>query len=67
MAKLSARARAKIPAAKFAGPHRSFPLENPAHDRAAIRLAPRSEKAGNISHRTMEHIISAAKAKLGRR
>lgn len=47
--KLSAKARGKIPAGKFAGPGRSFPIENKSHARAAISGATRSEHAGNIS------------------
>ncbi len=35
MAKLTAAARKKIPAGKFAGPGRSFPIEDKAHIRAA--------------------------------
>jgi len=66
MAKLTARARAKIPTKQFAGPGRSFPIEDKNHARAAIRLAPKSRNAGNISTGTMESIISRAKAKLGR-
>lgn len=31
MAKLSAKARAKIPASKFAGPGRSYPIQDKAH------------------------------------
>jgi hypothetical protein len=34
--RLSAAARKKIPTKKFAGPDRSFPIENKAHARAAI-------------------------------
>ena len=39
MAKLSARSRAAIPTSKFAGPHRSFPVNDAAHARAAIMLS----------------------------
>jgi hypothetical protein len=36
MAKLTKKARAKIPADKFAGPGRSLPVEDRKHARAAI-------------------------------
>ena len=39
MAKLTAKQRSKIPASEFAGPNRSFPINNPAHARAAIMLS----------------------------
>jgi hypothetical protein len=53
MAKLTAKARAKIPAKKFAGPKingkPSFPVEDVSHAEAAERLAPRALKAGHIT------------------
>jgi len=36
MAKLSKGARAALPASDFAGPHRSFPVNDPNHARAAL-------------------------------
>jgi transposase len=36
MAKLSAKARKKLPAKDFAGPDRSFPIEDKNHARAAL-------------------------------
>lgn len=65
MAKLTTKARAKIPTSKFAGPGRSFPIENKAHAVAAERLVGRSEKAGNISASEAAKIRAKAKAKLG--
>lgn len=47
--KLTTKARAKIPTAKFAGPARSFPIPDKVHAAKAIQLAPRSVAAGNIS------------------
>lgn len=38
MARLTAKQRGKIPAGKFAGPGRSFPIEDKAHIRAAKSL-----------------------------
>ncbi len=34
--KLTSKARSKIPASKFAGPGRSFPIEDKNHARAAL-------------------------------
>jgi hypothetical protein len=65
MAKLSTAARKKLPGKDFAGPGRSFPEEDDAHRRAAIRLAPRALKAGHITKSEEEHIISRARAGLG--
>jgi hypothetical protein len=39
MAKLSTGARKSLPKKDFAGPGRSFPIENKAHARAAIMLS----------------------------
>lgn len=65
MAKLTAKGRAAIPSSKFAGPGRSFPINDKSHARAAISGATRSERAGNISAGTEAKIKSAARAKLG--
>ncbi len=39
MAKLTKKTRKKIPTSKFAGPGRSFPIEDKAHSKAAIALS----------------------------
>jgi hypothetical protein len=39
MARLTAKTRAKIPTSKFAGPGRSYPVQDKAHAKAAIGLA----------------------------
>lgn len=65
MAKLSTKARSKLPGKDFAGPGRSFPEEDAAHKRAAIRLAPRALKHGSITKSEEEHIIARARAGLG--
>lgn len=67
MAKLSAAKRRGMPGKEFAGPGRSFPINDPTHARLAIPMAKKSRNAGNISSGTMEAIISRAKAKLSRR
>lgn len=65
MAKLSTETRKHEPDSVFAGPHRSFPLTDKSHDEAAIRDAPHSLHAGNITKSEEEHIVSEAKHKLG--
>lgn len=64
MAKLSTKARKAMPKSKFAGPGRSFPIENKSHARAAISGATRAQKAGNISASTAARIKAKARAKL---
>ena len=39
MAKLSAKTRNKLPASSFAGPDRSYPIEDAGHARAALSRA----------------------------
>jgi hypothetical protein len=46
---LNKAARAKIPPKEFAGPGRSYPIEDKAHAKAALmdaKFAPPSERAG---------------------
>jgi hypothetical protein len=38
MARLKASTRAKLPASKFAGPNRSFPIPDKNHAKAALAL-----------------------------
>jgi hypothetical protein len=65
MARLTAKTRSKIPTSKFAGPGRSFPVENKVHAEKALQLAPRSEKAGNISPMQEAMIQQKARKVLG--
>lgn len=65
MAKLTAKTRSKIPTKQFAGPGRSFPIENKSHARAAIQDAPKSVKAGNLSIAQAAKIVAKARRKLG--
>jgi hypothetical protein len=47
MAKLTAKARSKIPSSEFAGPGRSYPINDKNHARAALSMlhnAPSSEQ-----------------------
>lgn len=63
--KLSTKARKALPAKTFAGPGRSFPINDKSHARAAISGATRSERAGNISAATADKVKAKARAKLG--
>lgn len=64
MAKLSALARSKLPSRDFAGPGRSFPIEDNNHARAAITGAVRAWHAGHITDDEAKHIIAEAREKL---
>lgn len=64
MSTLDAKERKAIPTSKFAGPGRTFPIPDKSHAEAAIRDAPISEHAGNISSSEESSIVSAAKRKL---
>lgn len=67
MGRLSAADRKRLPSSRFAGPGRTFPLPDAAHDRAAIRDAPISQHAGNITAAQAKHITQEARADLRRR
>lgn len=41
MAKLTAKGRSAIPTKNFAGPNRSYPIENASHARAALSMVSR--------------------------
>lgn len=64
MSKLTAADRKKIPSKEFAGPDRSFPIEDKSHQEAAIRDAPHAEHAGSITAAEEESIVKKARAKL---
>ena len=66
MTKLTARHRNALPAKTFAGPNRSFPINDANHARAALSGATRAEKAGNISPAQKATIVKKADAKLGK-
>lgn len=63
--KLNAAARKRMPKSEFAGPGKSFPIEDKIHAKEALSGATRSEHAGNISASEAAHIKSKARAKLG--
>ncbi len=64
MAKLNAAARNALPASKFAGPDRSFPVNDKAHAAAAKSRASQAVAAGRMSKST-ESKIDAAANKVG--
>lgn len=49
MAKLTTKARKALPASKFAGPGRSYPVPDKAHAANAKARASQMEKAGKLS------------------
>jgi hypothetical protein len=65
MTKLSTEQRKHMKKSEFLGPGRTFPGNDRNHLEAAIRDAPKSEHAGNISHATEERIVHKAKERLG--
>jgi hypothetical protein len=67
MAKLYEADRKRMPKSSFAGPGRSFPVNDATHARLAISGATRSERAGNISESEAERIKSKARGKLYQR
>lgn len=64
MTKLTAKKRAGMPKKEFAGPGKSFPVNDPTHARLAISGATRSERVGNISSSEAARIKAKARAKL---
>lgn len=65
MAKLSSAQRNALPASKFAGPGRSFPVNDKVHAQKAIQLAPRAVKAGSITPAQETNIDAKARNVLG--
>lgn len=66
MARLTAKARKAIPSKDFAGPSRSFPIENKAHAVAAERLVGRAVKSGSVTLAQAQKIRARAARKLGK-
>lgn len=62
--KLSSGKRSSMPKSQFAGPGKSFPVNDPTHQRMAISGATRSFNAGNISKGTEQRIKSKARGLL---
>lgn len=66
MAKLTARSRAKIRSSQFAGPGRSYPIEDRAHAIDAKGRARQMENRGILSAGQAGRIIAKANRKLGK-
>ena len=62
--RMSTRSRNALSSDKFAGPGRSFPIQDKKHARLAISGATRSANVGNISKGTEAKIKAKARKKL---
>lgn len=63
--KLNAAARKRIPTSKFAGPGRSYPIEDKAHAANAKARATQQMKKGNLSPEAAARIRKKADRLLG--
>jgi hypothetical protein len=64
MAELTAESRKKIPSSKFAGPDRSYPVEDHAHAANAKARAAEMLHKGKLSQGQYDHIVSMANSVL---
>lgn len=60
MAKLTSRERDKLPASKFAGPDRSYPVQDKAHAANAKARATQMENVGKLSPNQADRIRAKA-------
>jgi hypothetical protein len=60
MSKLTTKARKKIPTSKFAGPDRSYPVNDKNHARNALARASQAVNAGRMSKAEEEKIDAKA-------
>jgi hypothetical protein len=67
MAKLTSKARKKLPAKEFAGPDRSYPVNDRAHAANAKARASQMEKAGKLSESSKAKIDAKANKVLGKK
>ncbi len=65
MAKLTTKARKALPASKFAGPDRSFPVQDKAHAANAKARATQMVNAGKLSSSSASKIKAKANRVLG--
>lgn len=65
MAKLTAADRDALPDSDFAGPGRSYPVNDAIHAEKALQLAPRGVAAGNITKAQQAAIQAKARSRLG--
>jgi hypothetical protein len=66
MAKLTTKARKALPTSKFAGPDRSYPVENKSHAKNAKARASAQVNKGKMSKSTEEKIDAKANKVLKR-
>lgn len=67
MAKLTSKGRDKLPASKFAGPDKSYPIENKSHAANAKARASEMENKGKISSSEKSKIDIKANKVLGKK
>jgi hypothetical protein len=67
MAKLSTTSRNKLPSSKFAGPDRSYPVEDKAHARNAKARASEEYNKGKLSASAKAKIDAKADRVLGKK
>lgn len=67
MAKLTTKARKALPAKDFAGPGRSYPVEDKAHAANAKARATQAVNAGRMSPAVKSSILSKANKVLGKK
>jgi len=66
MSKLSSKARNKLPKSEFAGPDRSYPVNDRAHAANAKARASQMEAKGKLSHSSKAKIDAKANKVLGK-
>jgi hypothetical protein len=66
MAKLSTKARKRLPKGKFAGPNRSYPIPDKSHAANAKARATQAVKAGRMSASQAASIKAKANKVLGK-
>ena len=67
MAKLTAKARKALPASAFAGPDRTYPVEDKAHAVNAKARATQAVNAGRMSPAVKSSILAKANKVLGKK
>ena len=67
MAKLTTKKRNKLPKSDFAGPDRSYPVEDRSHAANAKARASQMEKAGKLSPSSKAKIDAKANKVLGKK
>jgi hypothetical protein len=65
MAKLTTKMRNALPASEFAGPGRSFPVNDKNHAKFAKAIATRQQKQGKLSPAAASRIRAKASRALG--